>query len=211
MKSYLAILFLGATFCLYGQEETQDTVKSPILAKENFQYYGAYFGNFIWNPGLKLSVAAPLKTWEKEKEKKRAPFTKNITKEFLLNGEFGFYFDPRSHVGVFSTYGFILRKTNEKKRQFTFKLNPIGVFRSFYPETYKVTEGQVEKVFLPGRSYYAGSLSLGTGKLRPGKKLSSSFLNLNLMILAPHNINVLPIIAVEYGFRIGKTNANNQL
>ena len=59
----------------------------------------------------------------------------------------------------------------------------------------------MEKVFLPGRGYYAPSISVGIGKQRPGKKITGRYFNINFMLRTPYNADILPAFNFEYGYR----------
>jgi hypothetical protein len=158
----------------------------------------------------KKFVKTKRKTNQKTKRGKEK--TKVKTREFLLRGDLGFYWDPGSHVGLFTTYGIGYRKTGTKGFQFNLGANPLGYYRSFLPETYEVNDnGDVEKVFLPGRSYYAPSFTLGLGKkMKPdgflGNTFSAWYLNLNTILLYKYNANSLPLVFVEFGFMFNQKN-----
>ncbi len=206
MRNILITVLLTFVFqIVYSQKRllADSTSQKKCCSLQKPVYSASYFANFIFNPGLKFGVESLYAERQKTKIKKRKgkEFEKVITKERLLNGDIGFYIVPKGHVGVFTSYGIMLRRSNSKNKQFIFKFNPLGYLRSFYPETYEVKGGDVNKVFLPGRGYYAPSISVGLGKIRTKKKLSARFINLNFMMLVPYNTNVLPIVSIEYGYR----------
>ncbi len=189
-------LFAGT---LYSQRAAtvRDTLATPFLERTEFR--AGYFGNFYWNPGLALGAEYLLQQKTRTKEKKRR--TKIITKQWLANGTLGFSWDPRAEFGVFTNYGITWRRTNTKGKQLQVQVNPLGYYRSFLPDTYEVNGDDVRKVFLPGRSYYAPSISFGLGKRRDNKKLSGRYLNITYSIRTPYNADFLPAIAIEYGYR----------
>lgn len=163
------------------------------------EFRAGYYGNYYWNPGL--TVGAEYLLTEKVRIKAKKRRKKVITKQWLLNGTFGVSWDPRTELGVFTNYGILWRRTNTKGKQINIQFNPLGIYRAFLPETYEVSGDEVDKVFLPGRNYYAPSLSFGFGKWRKGRKLTGRYLNVTYMLRTPYNTGSLPSIAIEYGFR----------
>jgi len=120
-----------------------------------------------------------------------------------LNGNLGFStnFFTTTDTGIFTNYGLTWRRTNKKGKQFSIEFNPLGYYRSFLPETYKVVGDNVTKSFLPSRGYYAPSISAGIGKLRENKTLSGRYLNVNLMLRTPYNAGIAPFLSFQYGYR----------
>lgn len=182
---------------LSHSQEQSENLPTGFLNRTKFR--AGYFGNYYWNPGLTFGAEYLWKEKVRTKEKKRR--TKVITKQWLLNGTFGLSWDPRTELGVFTNYGILWRRTNTKGKQINVQLNPLGVYRAFLPETYEVSGDDVDRVFLPGRNYFAPSISFGFGKSRKGKKLNGRYLNFTYMIRAPYNAGFLPSIAIEYGYR----------
>ncbi len=202
MRKVILYFICFISFQNYAQltpenEQVQNT--SSFLEKTEFKV--GYFGNILWNQGL--NVGAEYLWKEKIKIKERRRGQKTITNQFLLNGSLGFTFNPSTETdtGIFTHYGLIWRRTNTKGKQFSVTLNPLGYYRSILPETYEVKNGEVDKVFLPGRSYYAPSMSIGFGKFRKDKKLSGRYFNINFMLRTPYNAGTSPSISLEYGYR----------
>lgn len=189
-------------------EIKSQTPPTSFLDKTEFRT--GYYGNFYWNPGLTFGAEYLWKEKVLTKKKKRR--TKVITKQWLLNGTFGLSWDPRTELGVFTNYGILWRRTNTKGKQINVQFNPLGYYRAFLPETYEVSGDDVNKVFLPGRNYYAPSFSFGFGKSRKGKKLTGRYLNFTYMLRTPYNANSLPSFAIEYGYRFNfkKKNKNGK-
>lgn len=199
----IALLFLfllGISIITFCQED-----KAKFLDPNKIEFGGSYCGNNLWNPGLKFKMEYQWKEFVKTKlkVKKGEEINKTKKREILFQGDVGLYWDPRSHVGAYTTYGIQYRKTGNKKFQYSLGVNPLGYYRSFLPETYEVNEnGEVSKVFLPGNSYYAPSFSLGMGREREAKaSLKAWYLNLDLMILYKYNANFVPLVFLEYGYR----------
>lgn len=195
--------------CLTGLHlQAQDKKPSTSLF-EGMQYNFGYTGNLIWNNGL--TIGADYFWKEKSITKLRKDKSKTITHQLIFNGNIGFTtnFASKTQTALFTNYGLEWRRTNPKGKQIHFSFNPLGYYRSFLPETFEVKGGEVQKVFLPGRSYFAPSLSLGLGKLREGKKLSSRYFSINFMLRTPYNAGSLPSISFQYGYRFNSNKRNN--
>ncbi len=197
----LVLLFSKVGFAqdLKITSSSTDISQMPFLDRTEFKV--SYSGNIFWNNGLNFGAEYLLKENKKTKNRKRGQRTN--TQQFLLNGTLGVTtnFSSKTDTGIFTNYGVTWRRTNKKGKQFSIAFNPLGYYRSFLPETYKVTGDNVEKVFLPGRGYYAPSISLGIGKQRKGKKITGRFFNVNLMLRTPYNAGTLPAINLQYGYR----------
>ncbi len=167
-------------------------------------------GTVFWNNGL--SVGAEYLWKENRKTKTRRGKERTNTHQFLFNGNLGFVtnFSSKTDTGAYTNYGLTWRRTNKKGKQFHIELNPLGYYRSFLPETYEVMGDEVDKVFLPGRGYYAPSLSVGIGRQRKGKVRSGSYFNINYTMITPYNSGALPTFSFQYGFRFNFKNKNNE-
>jgi hypothetical protein len=196
-----AILYLSVGFAQDSTVVRTSTDTSKVSFLDRTEFKVSYSGNIFWNNGLNLGAEYLLKKYTKVKSRKRGQRTN--THQFLLNGTLGFTtnFSTKTDTGIFTNYGVTWRRTNKKGKQFNIAFNPLGYYRSFLPETYEVNGDNVDKVFLPGRGYYAPSISIGIGKQRPGKKITGRFFNVNLMLRTPYNAGTLPAINFEYGFR----------
>ena len=197
MRNYIFVFLWVSTLSLNAQDKIND--RASFLDRTEFKV--GYSGNLIWNNGLNFGAEYLWKEHEKIKERTRGKRTN--THQFLLNGNLGFTtnFATKTDTGLFTNFGVTWRRTNKKGKQFSIELNPLGYYRSFLPETYEVKGDKVHKVFLPGRGYYAPSLSIGLGKLREGKKLTGRYFNVNLMLRTPYNAGTLPSISLQYGYR----------
>ncbi|AUP77328.1 hypothetical protein [Flavivirga eckloniae] len=195
----LFILKVGFAQNLEGTNNLTTPLSKSFLDRTEFK--ASYFGNIFWNNGLVFGAEYLLKEHVKTKNRKRGQRTN--THQFLLNGNLGFTtnFSSKTDTGVFTNYGLTWRRTNKKGKQFSIAFNPLGYYRSFLPETYKVNGDNVEKVFLPGRGYYAPSISVGIGKQRKGKKITGRYFNINLMLRTPYNAGTLPAFNFQYGYR----------
>lgn len=198
----LGMLFLwtiGSAQYIEPTRSTTDLSGRTFLDRTEFKV--AYSGNIFWNNGLNFGAEYLLVENKKVKNRKRGQRTN--THEFLLNGIVGVTtnFSSKTDTGVFTNYGVMWRRTNKKSKQFSIAFNPLGYYRSFLPETFEVSGNNVDKVFLPGRGYYAPSLTVGIGKQRKGKKITGRYFNVNLMLRTPYNAGTLPAINLQYGYR----------
>lgn len=160
----------------------------------------SYLGNNLWNPGVKLALDTEL-----SQQKLQSPQgkEKSLHKSHRLDA--GFYVDPGSYTGLFINAGW-QRKTIYPKRYFiSWAANPVGLFRSFLPETYQVSpNGEIDKVALPGRLYLAPSFQAGVGRISGRHPNRSYFARLNMIILLPYNTFIMPLLNIELGCTISK-------
>ena len=195
MKNIIFAYSLFSTVALHAQDMTAPTLM------ERIEFKVGYVGNIAWNNGLDIGAEYLWKENVKIKQKKRGQ--KTIKHHLLLAGNLAFTnnFSSETDAGAFTTFGLAWRRTNHKGRQFRIELNPLGYYRSFLPETFEVVDDDVNRIFLPGRNYYAPSLSFGIGRQREDKKLSGWYLNLNFMYRMPYNTGLLPALYFQYGYR----------
>jgi len=201
MKKHIIIfLFIYATQ-LSAQSQVDGTT---FLDKTEFKI--GYSGTILWSNGIAVGAEYLWKEGNKTKERRGAKRT-NVH-QFLFNGNLGFAtnFASKTDTGGFTSFGITWRRTNKKGKQFSIDLNPLGYYRSFLPETYKVNGDKVEKVFLPGRGYYSPSLSVGIGKQRKGKVRSGSYTNITYSPRFNYNAGTLPTFSIQYGFRFNFKN-----
>jgi hypothetical protein len=194
MKKIL-LLFMFFPILLVAQEAQQKPSGLDI------KFNASYYGNNLWNPGLKVGAAYIFKEthWDGESKKGKE---KHKMHQFMINGDLGFFWDPKDFTAVFTYFGVTYRKTNTKGFNYNFGLSPAALYRSFLPETWEVDdEGNVSEVVLPGRFYYAPTLIAGIGKKMNGKTFSAWFMNLNIMTLVKYNANMVPLLNVEFGYR----------
>lgn len=168
-----------------------------------YRYSVAYFGNNLWNPGLKLGMEY---TWKVNtnvvKSEAEGIFTK---KEWIPGANIGLYLDPGSHAGLFTNAGIGYRRINAKGNARFASLHPAGIYRSFLTETYRFNEqGDVERVPLPGNFYFAPAFSLGIGKFTDPALQSGWYTRLTVITLIPYNHWIMPLINLETGFMLGK-------
>ncbi len=200
LKLLAALLFFGVASITAQEEPLSDL---SFLDRTEFKV--GYTGNILWNNGLQVGAEYLLLEKIKVKQRKKGP--KSIIHQLLLDGNLGVStnFSSRTDTGVFTNFGVMWRRTNPKGKQLSIGINPLGYYRSFLPETYEVDGNDVNKVFLPGRGYYAPALSIGLGRDRKGKVISGRYFNLNLRLRTPYNTGTLPAISLQYGIRFNFT------
>lgn len=160
----------------------------------------SYHGNNLWNPGLNTGIEQPWLVSTKLNKKE-----KPLVLETYFNADLGFFRDFSRQTLLFTHVGINKRRYREEKGGFhyQFGFSPLGISRSFLPETWEYTErGTVEKVFLPGRWYYAPVLSLGMGKFRQGQPGTGWFVEANITTLMPYNTYLMPLLNIKAGYRI---------
>jgi len=202
MKLTSLILFCLYSCILIAQDDFENS--QSFLDKTEFKI--GFSGTIFWNNGITIGGEHLWKSIEKTKKRRGSKRT-NIH-QFLFNNNLGFAtnFNSKTDTGAFTNIGMIWRRTNKKEKQFSIGLNPLGYYRSFLPETYKVDGENVDKVFLPGRGYYAPSLSVGIGRRRKGKVRSGSYFNITYSPRFNYNGGTLPTFALQYGFRFNFNN-----
>lgn len=208
--SKLLLLFLcQLAMRTYGQNESENLQANPQLPcsfGERTEFKVGVVGTLFWSNGL--SVGAEYLWKENNKTKLRRGEERTNTHQFLWNGNLGFVTNlaSKTDTGAYMNFGLVWRRTNKKGKQFSIELNPLGYYRSFLPETYEVNGDAVDKVFLPGRGYYAPSVSIGIGKQHKGKVRSGRYLNINYTLRTPYNAGALPTFSIQYGFRFNFKN-----
>lgn len=189
----LIVLLLLFPLLLLGQE---DQAYEQDFESDKLSYNLGYFGANIWNPGLNFRAERLIREKIKVKKRKNG---KLKTKHILLNGNVGFFWNPQTHVGVFTNYGFLFRKITHNNFKTNLGLNPLGYYRAFTTETYFVTDdGEVKNKVLGGRNYYALNLIFGIGK---EKEKREWFLNYHLLLINNYNLSALPQFNIEYGYK----------
>ena len=198
-KTILIICIILFTFeLIYSQTSNF----ANVLDTRTYSF--SYFGNNLLKPGIKIDANVILKekTINKSKTKKNGEIIdKSKTKQLLIGGDIGFFWHPKSHIGVFNYYTFSSRKIKLKNNKFTTLGFGLGIYRSFYPKTYEVDDaGNVNEISLAGRTYFAPVLTFGTGRLIEDRTLQSINFNTNLMFLFNYNSGIVPLLNFELGF-----------
>lgn len=196
MKIYKIVFLFMIVSNLQAQSQKKDT---SFIGNTELKI--GFSGNMIWENGMHIGLEYKWKEYIKTKKKKRKK--KKVVNQFLFNGNLGYLTNLSTDTdnGGYSRFGIVWRRTNKKGRQLQVELNPLGYYRSFLHETYKVEGDRVSEVPLPGRSYYSPSIAFGIGKLRENKRRSGWYLNLQYSFLSPYNAGVYPMISIQYGYR----------
>jgi len=195
MKSYKFVLFLLLLLpIILSAQENNEAVPKYESQKTSFRI--AYFGANIINPGLNFRVERIIREKIKTKKRKNG---KLKTKHILLNGNLGFFWNPQTHVGLFTNYGFLFRRTSHKFFNTTLGINPLGYYRSFTTETYEVDiVGEVKKKILGGRDYFAPNLIFGIGRKKEKREW---FLMYHLFFINNYNLTLMTQLNLEFGYK----------
>lgn len=196
MKKYTIIFMLIFALNMQAQQGKKDS--HTFLDKTEFKV--GYYGNLLWDNGLNLGAEYALKELNGSQ--------RTIKHQFLLNGSLGYStnFSNKTDNGLHTYYGFIWRMTTPKRWQMHIELNPLGYYRSFLSETFKVEEGKVSKVWLPGRGYYTPTIAVGLGRLGKGKRRSGWYLNFNCAFRTNYNAGLLSTYSFQIGHRFNFKN-----
>ncbi len=158
----------------------------------------AYFGNTIWNPGLSGGLE-----YTKNLKQKSGRKDDLLTLQNFYSVDLAFYTDPGSHSALLFQAGLNRRMLREKGPDLHFGFSPVGLSRTFLPESYELNaDGEVVRVRLPGRLYFAPGLQLGTGNPLPGFPGADWFADINLTALMPYNTYVMFLVNLKLGLRI---------
>ena len=196
------ILLVSAYMQLFAQT---DSISKQGFELEKLNFNVSYYGETGWYPGIKIGAEYILLEKQKEKiktKKKKGKFTKTKTNQFIITANLGYYWQPHNYGSFFTNSAILYRHTTNKGFQYNFGLSPLGVNAFFFNETYEVSDdGDVKKVFLPTRFFYAPSIIMGLGHTMKKKRLSAWYLNLHIISLMPYNNAVNALAVLEFGFR----------
>jgi hypothetical protein len=198
MNQFYARLFFIFSFAYNSSvfAQHQSTLSSPLPAALNISYHG----NNLWNPGLNIGLEQSRALKQKVNRKQRT-----LIIETYFNADLGIFRDYSRQTPLFSHLGINKRRYRKDKGGFhyQFGFSPLGVYRSFLPETWEYTaNGTVEKVTFPGRWYYAPVMSFGMGKFHQGKPGTGWFVEINITTLMPYNTYIMPLLNIKAGYRI---------
>ena len=162
-----------------------------------------YFGNNAWNSGLSISAS---QSRSADSIKRLIGTDKKwVEKSYQVSG--GFYNDRNAYSAVFANAGFYRRRIRRNGWLNITELKPLGVYRSFLPETFRVNDrGEVSAVQLPGRFYYSPSASIGMGKYSKKRPKNYWHVDANLMLLLPYNTYVMPLVNLQVGYNFSLQN-----
>lgn len=186
MKSLPILLYL---ILLSGISMAQDN-------SSNYTVNVGYFGNNLWNEGFRLGLEKPRDTYTKTNKSGKE---RTIVRSYSAN--LNLYHDSDSHTGVFITAGWSRKKHLNNRWNFSTSLEPIGLYRSFLPETYEVDDnGDVSRVSLPGRFYLSPSASAGFGRVSKENPDNGWYARANITTLFPYNRVFMPLFNIEFGY-----------
>ncbi|MEZ4776230.1 MAG: hypothetical protein R3D00_23855 [Bacteroidia bacterium] len=156
-----------------------------------------YYGNNLWNPGFSFDTDYTFRETKADDDKSRS-YLKQLSAQVKLAG----YADPNIYQARFVQAGFRYRKIKPRGFYCMLGISPLGLYRSFLPETYQVSsKGDVTKITIPGRWYFAPEVSAGLGKVTSIQNPTGVYAHIHLMVLMPYNTYVLPLLNVELGYQ----------
>jgi len=174
--------------------QTVDTSYSKITVSLS------YYGNMLIKPGIKAGAAYVIIQKRCSRKNQRKSIANPIVKQLTVAGDMGFFWHPHSHLALFNYYTLNYRVVKASQRSIhTIGLGP-GVYRSVYPDTYKVdNRDNVKPISWAGRTYFAPVIVLGTGKLINHQWIQSWYFNTNIMVLFNYNSGFVPLLSFDIG------------
>ena len=192
----------------YKLDAVDSTKATQITGDANYSLTISYFGNMVFHPGLRTNLEKKWKVKHKHKlksKKRKGEFTLSKSRELVPTTGIGFYIHPRHYGALFVDGGLKFRKSRSKSYKKTIKRwhlgTGMGIYRSFLPETYKVTDDKVKKVFLPGRIYFYPYFEFGLERSWRRNPNHASFFSVNTLFLMPYNTTIMPLLNLQIGYR----------
>lgn len=211
---YTSFIKTDNTFYCSKEETAIKNTKSVFY--NSITYSLSYYGNNLVNPGINAGISFVLRERTKIKsstKKNGKKVDQSKMKQLLASADIGFFWQPESHIGAFNYYEITLRTIRLKNNSYSIiGLGP-GIYRSFYPETYEVEDnGNINRVALGGRTYFAPVISFGTGRFKNHGILHSLSFITNLMFLFDYNSGIVPLLNLEiaFGFDFKKQKIHNE-
>lgn len=201
MKNTIIVLIILFSF---KSGYSQTPVSTSVFDTKTYTF--SYFGNNLVKPGLKIgsNITLTEKMITKNRTKKgEETIDRSRARQLLLGGNIGFFWHPKSHIGVFNYYEFTCRIIKLKEDKYSkISIGP-GIYRTFYPETYEVdNSGNVNQISLAGRTYFAPVITFGTGKFIKDRFIKTRTFTTNLMFLFDYNTGIVPLLNFELGFTL---------
>lgn len=179
MKYVLVFLFFLHSIPLVAQEETPSSFSI------------GYYGDVVFNPGMRLAYDGAVKNWESSKGPK--------AKALLIGAELNYYFNRKTHHAFILGPTFSFKRTKINGRFVQFKWLS-GVHQSLVDGmTYQFSEGVLEEKRWNGQSTWYNSLSFGFGR-----KLSTQlayYAEFGVNARYPFNHALLPGIHLSIGIQ----------
>lgn len=157
----------------------------------------SYFGNNLWNPGANIGLEHVYASTRRVNKK-----NKTFDIEKLLISDLGFFHDRSRQTPVFTHLGVARRRYRESGLYGQWNFSPLGIMRSFLPETWVFQQGtSPEQVRFAGRWYYAPVMgwALGHQQAKSGRAL---FAELSTTVLFRYNRSVMPLLNCKVGYRL---------
>jgi len=183
--------------------QAQKTFSSkPEWPKSN--YFISYYGNLAVNPGLnaglEYGISENVKT--KTRNKRGNQTVKYKTNRLEVVPNLGFYLDPKGHSAVFEKINIQYKRINNHRRTFTLALG-LGYYHSLLQNVYVVDEDfNATEKGLKINTYFAPEIKVGFVRLKtPNQNLRGWYSNISSQFLFHYNHTILPLPAIELGYR----------
>ena len=145
----------------------------------------AYAGNNAWNPGLQIGAELPMQGNDR----------------WTWSATLGGFRDPGAFTGTYGMLGANYHRITRRNWQQEAGVSPLGMFRSWLPDTYVVNDqGDIRLRQGAGRWYYAPSAHVRLGRPTKNEHLSW-YAGLRGFLLMPYNTAVMPLLMVEVGVK----------
>lgn len=186
-----------------GQTGNRSTVGQWIRPEHPIAYHVDGLINLA-SPGLAVGIEKRFKSSSRDKSYKGQAYT--TYRDQVFEGNLSWYRQSVvQQVGTLTGL-YTIRKVSGYSRRFNSVSLGFGVVRSFLPETYRSdSEGNINKVFLPGSWYVAPTVAYSLGRYKM-KVNRASQLKIIASLYLGYNGSFVPNVAVSYGYRFGKRN-----
>lgn len=174
-----------------------------------FHYSIGYAGNNFWNPGFSAGVEMPLQHSLRKKTSPEIPAPSGRASGLLktsLLARMGFYIDPGVHSAFNLQGGLRVGILNRKGREYYTELMPLSAQRTLLPNTYLVEGDHTSKQILSGNWYYAPGAGFGRKAMVEHPVIYSWYGSVSFRLLTPYNTYVMPLLFLEAGVILGKSN-----
>lgn len=172
-----------------------DSVTTPISV--------SYFGNMLFNPGLKIGADKHLMLRYKEKEKRKK--TKSIYKLCYMQPSVSFFSDPKTLSAIMANVEFGRRRFNTKLWYNEWSAS-LGYQQRINSGTTYISDSQGNISTTKkgtSRGYFYPGISFGTGKIfNTENQPITGFFKTNVNLLTGYNAGIVPEISMEFGIRM---------
>lgn len=188
MRKYLFFILLFV-FLFLSKGNAQQT-------HENQMSIG-YYGNYLVNPGINVSIYKPLAVNDKFLG---SIFNRGLGQASLhAKADMGLYWDPFSHTGLHLNWGVNYRQFLGRFIGFQIGAGP-GIQSNFVSDVFKLNrQGELVNRLLHADLYFAPKISFGTFISNRSKthQLIGTF---HITFLWKYNSSVLPALAYELSY-----------